>query len=319
MEETRFAGIEPRYPWPLSRWTWLTGTEPAERLAAFRIGVALVLLWDILCTYLPLTATFFGQGSLGSPEVFARGQHPWHTWSLFRGIDDPATYRLVLLSWAAAALCLLIGVWPRLAAAWCWACSISIIGVNSYLHNSGDNVRTIALFYLMLSPCGAVWTLPGWLRGERRVPTFVAAWPLRLLLVQLAAIYFINGVYKMSGGDWRTGQLMHYVMGNLGWTRFSYAAMPIPLPLLQLATWTVLLWEFSFPMLLMLPRWRPAVLCLGISFHLGTATLLQLGPFPFYMICLYLPLAPWERWLARTQANANSDKTEPEAALTGAV
>ena len=50
-------------------------------------------------------------------------------------------------------------------------------------------------------------------------------------------------------------------------------------------------------MLILLPRLRKPTLILGIIFHLGTGLLLQIGAFPLYMICLYLPLAPWERWL----------------------
>jgi hypothetical protein len=38
---------------------------------------------------------------------------------------------------------------------------------------------------------------------------------------------------------------------------------------------------------------------LGVLFHVGTAVLLQLGPFPFYMMCLYLPLLPWEKYADR--------------------
>ena len=49
---------------------------------------------------------------------------------------------------------------------------------------------------------------------------------------------------------------------------------------------------------------RPALI-LGILFHLGTGVLLQIGAFPLYMICLYLPLAPWERWVGRKAAQAD--------------
>ena len=58
------------------------------RVAALRIGVALVLLIDILACYLPRAGDFFGAGSLGSPEVFAE-PHMWWRWSVLRWIDDP--------------------------------------------------------------------------------------------------------------------------------------------------------------------------------------------------------------------------------------
>ncbi len=304
MNDLHIVGTAPALPWPLSRWAWFNKPERAERLAAFRIGVALVLLWDILFAYWPKAHVFFGQNSLGSPEIFVQTSHPWIRWSAFRGIGDPTAFQIIMACWALSTVCLLLGVLPRLAAAVCWLFSISILGINYYLHNSGDNVRTIALFYLMLTPCGAVWTLPAWWRGRARQVTYVQGWPLHLLLIQLATIYFVNGAYKMTSNEWQSGVLMHYVMGNLGWTRISYAMLPLPLALLQLQTWTVLLWEACFPLLIILPRIRTPVLLLGILFHIGTGVLLQIGAFPLYMICLYLPLAPWERWFPTASEKA---------------
>src|SRR5262245_10239971 len=105
-------GILPWLPWPLSRWRWWTEPVRAERLAALRIGLALVLLLDILLTYLPHGRDFFGRDSLGSPELFgwvfepkwdwqaigedlARGKPfgrvlgmRWR-WSVLRDVEDP--------------------------------------------------------------------------------------------------------------------------------------------------------------------------------------------------------------------------------------
>jgi hypothetical protein len=321
MNKVQIVGTAPALPWPLNRWSWFNKPERAERLAAFRIGVALVLLWDILFAYWPRAHVFFGQNSLGSPEVFVQTSHFWIRWSAFRGIADPTAFQIIMACWALAAVCLLLGIFPRLAAAWCWLCSLSVIGINYYLHNSGDNVRSIALFYLMLTPCGAVWTLPAWWLGRPRGPIHVQGWPLHLLLIQLALIYFVNGAYKMTSNEWQSGVLMHYVMGNLGWTRISYAMLPLPLPLLQLQTWTVLLWEACFPLLIVLPRTRTPALLLGILFHVGTGVLLQIGAFPLYMICLYLPLAPWERWIpaaSEKAEQANSQKTTQEWTMQSA-
>ena len=59
MEGMQIVGTTPTLPWPFRRWTWLNKPEPAERLAAFRIGVALVLLWDIVFAYWPRAGVFF--------------------------------------------------------------------------------------------------------------------------------------------------------------------------------------------------------------------------------------------------------------------
>jgi uncharacterized membrane protein YphA (DoxX/SURF4 family) len=294
MSQAIVLGIQPWLPGSMGKSSWWNEPIRAERVAALRIGIAIVLLWDILFTYMPLAGDFFGLGSLGSPEVFA-GFRPQPRWSFLRGINSPGIVQAALMVWAVAAGALLIGYLPRINAAICWAMSISIIGTNYYLHNSGDNVRTISLFYLMLSHSGAVWAMPSRRKpGDAPAPVLVAAWPMRLLLIQLACIYFVNGVYKLAGTEWRDGDVLQWVLGNLAWTRMSHAQLPLPGFLTYIMSWTVLIWELGFPVLIMLPWARKCALWLGVLFHIGTAITLNLGPFPFYMICLYLPLVPWE-------------------------
>ena len=299
MSQATVLGVHGWLPGSLGKSSFWNEPIRAERVAALRIGIALVLLWDILFTYMPLAGDFFGAGSLGSPEVFA-GFRPQPRWSLLRGIESPVLLQGALFIWTIAAVTLLIGFIPRISAAICWAMSISIIGANYYLHNSGDNVRTISLFYLMLTPCGAAWSFPKQPEPDsKHSPIFVTAWPVRLLLVQLACIYFVNGIYKVTGSEWRDGNVLQWVLGNLAWTRMSAAQLPLPGFVAQIMTWTVLIWELGFPLLIMLPWARKYVLWLGVSFHIGTAVTLNLGPFPFYMMCLYLPLVPWEKYFSR--------------------
>src|SRR6516162_7177843 len=114
--ERLVVGLEPWLPAPLSRWRWWTEPVRAERLAALRIGVGIVLLFDVLVHYLPQVGDFFGAGSLGSPEIFAQeGVTKWR-WSILRGFQDSSTHSAFLLIWAIAAVCLIVGVFPRLSA-----------------------------------------------------------------------------------------------------------------------------------------------------------------------------------------------------------
>jgi uncharacterized membrane protein YphA (DoxX/SURF4 family) len=308
MSNVTVVGLTPWLPWPLTRWTWWTEPVRAERLAALRIGMAAVLLFDLFGTYMPLAGDFFGRGSLGSPEVFDLPTA--FRWSVLRRIEDPTMMQAALALWGIAAAFLLVGAFARFSAAVAWLMSISIMGLNYYLHNSGDNVRTIGLFYLMLCPCGAAWSLGNyraWHKG-RREPVYVSAWALRLVFVQMALIYFLNGLYKLAGSHWREGDMLQCVMGNVAWTRISAYQLSLPLPVVQLLTWSVLIWELGFPLLVQLPWLRTSVLWMGVGFHVGTGVFLPLGPFPLYMLCLYLPLIPWEcyvdRWRERVEMSA---------------
>jgi hypothetical protein len=450
-------GVSPALPWPLSGWRWWTEPVRAERLAVLRIALALLLLADILLSYLPQLHDYFGPGSLGTPDMFDYlARAPKWNWSLLRGFrdpllytaaqavwlgttplillglwgrltaagrpgpylilrwslaawagasvwvvfglwtrvlptpgpgvanvaaplaslgwriptgmvgvaslfwclavwrrvkeepdDDPWVWRWVLLAWVVSAalaalavwkvlagaeglpflawseerwhgegdalraamivwvvavVLLLLGLWTRASAAVAWLLAMSFDNLNWYINNAGDQVRCITLFYLMLSPCGAAWSLDSLLarlRGRRTGPVYVSPWPLRLLFVQMASMYFWNGLYKVIGPDWQQGNSLYFVWCDLTLARFSYAEFPVPLIITRIMTWTVVVWELSFP-LLALFRWtRPVALLFGFLFHLGILATLEIGGFAPYMMILYLPLLPWDRWLER--------------------
>ena len=317
---SELVGLNPWLPPPLSRWPWWTRPVRAERLAALRIGLAAVLLLDLLFTYLPRAGDFFGPDSLGSPGTFAdRGSGGnWH-WSLLWGVHSLPLLRGLLWVWTGAAVLLLVGWWTRAAAAVAWVLSLSFLNLNFFAHNAGDTIRVIGLFYLMLSPSGAVWSFDRLqiadcrLQIGKRSPDassqsaicnlqsaiFVSPWPLRLLFVQLAAIYFFSGIHKLANPAWRSGATLHYILGDLSLARWPGLQPFAPLLLTRLATWLVLAWEITFPLLVLLPRTRIPALVLGALLHVALGLSVELGLFPLYMLCLYLPLLPCEK-LSRT-------------------
>jgi hypothetical protein len=294
-------GVLPRLPAWLANSRWWTQPIRAERLAALRIGVGLVLLLDVLGTYVPRYADFFGRNSLTAPGTATQtaSWFEWHRLALDQ-ISSPGVWAALFVAWAASALFLALGLAARLAAAVAWFFSASLMTLNPALHNGGDQVRTILLFFLILCPCGAVWSVDAWQRrsgaaGPHR-PVFVHPWPLRLLFLQLVTIYFMNGMFKLLGAHWRNGQALSYLLGDVGWTRWSFAGWPLPEGLLSLMTWTVLAWEIGFPIFMLMPALRKPALLMGILFHVGTGLTMRLGPFPLYMLCMYLPLVQWETW-----------------------
>ncbi len=292
MSQGVVVGLKPWLPGFLARWPSWTEPVPAERLAILRIGTAAVLLLDIVANYLPHISDLFGPNSLGDPAVFWRDR-PATFWSLLAWVQSPAVLQAAVIAWAVAAVLLLLGLCSRTSAGVAWALSQSFLALNPYAHNAGDTVRTIILLYLMLSPCGAVWSLDRWLRRHRVTgPTLVYPWPLRLLLIQMAVIYFNNGVHKLIGPQWRAGSSLYYVLSDLTLTRWSYAEVPLPFVLTQMLTWGVLVWELAFPLLVFLPSTRSATLLTGVLLHLGIGLSMELGVFALYMLCLYLPFIP---------------------------
>jgi hypothetical protein len=311
--EGTVVGLSPWLPWPLSRWRWWTEPVRAERLAGLRIGLGAVLLLDVLLTYLPNLGDLFGRNSLGSPDIFAfYTRWPHWRWSLMAGVEDPRMLQAAAWVWVFATLCMTIGLFTRTSAVITWAFSTSFAGLNSCIDNAGDEIRGIILFYLMLSPCGAIWSIDHWWQrmASRRAlalgsvdqgvhtsgrPIFIHPWPLRLLMVQMVLMYFSNGMFKLSGDTWRSGTSLYYVLADLTLARWSYAQITVPFWIAKLLTWLVLVWEAGFPLWVALPWTRKAALLFGVAFHLGIGLSMELGSFVPYALCLYLPLVPWER------------------------
>src|SRR5262249_54180116 len=120
--------------------------------------------------------------------------------------NDPHAISGAMVLWTVAAGFMLVGLGTRAAVLIVWLLSVSFKNMNSYNDNAGDLIRTIALLYLVLTPCGAAWSVDRWLaRWWRREnagparPVYVSPWALRLLLIQMAYIYCCNGLFKALG------------------------------------------------------------------------------------------------------------------------
>src|SRR5262249_32077866 len=178
-----------------------------------------------------------------------------------------------------------------------------------YIGNAGDSIRGILLFYLILCPSGAAWSLDSWRqrrRGRLVGPAYVYPWALRLLFLQMVFIYFFNGLYKVIGPAWQAGDSLSYVLRDLVLSRFSASQLALPRWLTQILTYSVVIWEVGFP-LWVANRWtRTPALLFGVAFHLGSGLTMELGGFVPYMLVMYLPLVPWERWIGRAKPAGES-------------
>ncbi len=208
--------------------------------------------------------------------------------------DDHGLTMLAMGFWLTACVLLLLGIMTRFAAITAWLLSMSFANANPYLDNAGDTIRLILQLYLMFSPCGAAWSVDA-LFARRPGPVYVHPWPLCMVFVQMIFVYFMNGLYKLFGDSWLHGYSLHYVLGDLALTRFSQSAIPLPVWMTRIMTWSVLIWEVSFPVLLITKWTRIIALVMGVLFHVGIFATMELGGFVPYALCMYLPLLPWER------------------------
>ena len=82
----------------------------------------------------------------------------------------------------------------------------------------------ILAFYLMLSPCGAAYSLDARRASRRRgtlAEPLIVPWAQRLIQLQLCLVYFNTAVLKANGSTWLDGTALHFVLNNSEVGRFS--------------------------------------------------------------------------------------------------
>jgi hypothetical protein len=142
-----------------------------------------------------------------------------------------------------------------------------------------------------------VWGVQSVRKGNE--PVFVPAWPLRVLFVQLAVLYFFSGVYKFISPAWQSGYVMYFVNHDLAWGMTPAYTSLAPVWVHRASSWGTLVWELGFPVLAVLPGTRAVTLGLGVIFHLLTFVTLEVGHFALYAVACYAIFVPWERWSRR--------------------
>ncbi|GIW78253.1 MAG: hypothetical protein KatS3mg105_0060 [Gemmatales bacterium] len=345
----------------------------AEPIALFRIAVGAVGILSLLLSLGPLLERYAGENGLCPPEAlgswversgrfsilygptnlpFLENWLPeeyserWKTWAA-----TPTAVRQLYWVWLAAMLGVTLGFWTRLSTVLAWVCAVSLHVRLPWILNGGDEMLRMSLFHLMLMPSGAVWSIDHWRRlrrrrGDAQGPVFVRPWSVRLLQLQLCAIYFFTGLSKL-GSDWITGEAVYWVLNDISLTRWSYASVPIPMFLCRCLSWGTLLFEIGFPFAMIVDRVRIEIpqpgdmakriqisipvrrfyLMGGLLFHSSIWATMEIGYFSQLMMCWYLVFLPDDFQLGlfsrkKTDPIApepgTSDIANDEAALAGA-
>jgi len=172
--------------------------------------------------------------------------------------------------------------------------------------SAAQQVLRASIFCLIWADSGRVFSVDARIARRRAAATPgavapVPVWPLRLLQVQVASIYFVSGLWKLANVTWRDGSALHYVFENNQFKRFPIAALPIE-TLLTVATYATLFWELGFAFMLLHRRWRRWALAIGVAMHLGMWATLELGSFSAVMIASYVAFVDPARlrWMTRS-------------------
>jgi hypothetical protein len=175
--------------------------------------------------------------------------------------------------------------------------------------SSANSAMTAMMFCLIWAHTGRVWSM-----DAKRAPVFgaggnlVPAWPLYLIRIQIAVIYFTSGLWKIVSPAWRDGSAVHWSLNANTFHRFPWILPSALDPLIQALTWGTLLFELAFPLLVLSRYTRRLTILAGVGLHISLGLTLEVGVFTPVMLAGYLAFlepnrVPVEasRWKARLE------------------
>jgi hypothetical protein len=333
----------------LWRRLWLTQVDPRPA-GLFRIVFGVVVLWTLV-DLIPMARFLFTDEGLWLPAMARRnyggefrllwdpvhGFEHWYDWplalyyrfSLFHIRADPPFVYGVYAATLVSVTLMILGIKTRVSTIVSWFLVNSIYGYSPIFFSGGDTVLRVFLFLGMLTRWGEAYSLDTWWRrkkallaGARELPPLrlIPAWPLRIMMLQLAIIYCATGALK-SGHTWVDGTALFFALNLDHFYRHpaqiqlvTFLQMIWALPL---ATWITRIWETAFPLALLgaglrafereriAGTWPLAPLWRRLPSYLCIAALLGVGGYVAALVALYFydpSIGPWA--ITREQAAA---------------
>lgn len=270
-------------------------------LGAFRILFGAVVLGDLLDRGRDLTFMYSNDGILSNHFVlFAPQARP--QLSLFSMFSTAWEVRVAFALCVSVCLFYMAGLFTRAAQVAMLVVLTSLNARNLMFEDGGSCVSILTATWTLFMPLGDRYSIDSLRRDaglsirERirhrarlTAPHFSLA--TLAVLLQIAAIYWLNAVHK-NGQTWRNGDAVHLVLWqNRVSTSFAaWLARHEPDWLSPVLTYLTLRIEYSMPILVLFPAFRPVLRTLAfalcVALHGGIALVMSLGIFSYAMMSL---------------------------------
>ncbi len=272
-------------------WNFFFAPKPVHTVAVFRILLSLILLIDTIFLWLDAKVLLGPKGLLQYEQFYKRNRLV--AFSLFLYL--PPTMRsvyLVLTLHVIFLLMMLVGFLAPLCIVLVFITLTSIINRNPGLGNGGDVVARLMLFLLMFTPCSHALSMDEWLFYQPSTPDgqhlFQAPWALRLMQIQLSAIYLKSVYWKLKGKTYLRGTAFYYSMRNNKYSRWQVPEFFVLGWPGKIMTWSILASEVFLGTGLWIQELRYPAIISGFALHLFIELTLNVHLFGWYMMASLL-------------------------------
>lgn len=298
----RFAALREGYAWFRDHYL----TMDPRTLGLFRLVLGFLVTGDCLRHWYEARVYYSNAGVLTNHYHLFRPSSGFN-FSLLHAFSTIEEVHVAFAVMFLCNFCFWIGWHARIFSVLSWIFVTSIDNRLVLVENGGYVVVNLLVGWAMFLPTGERFSVDALLRSFRERQERNAAdlnatqasfsWKTKpyvslislVVLLNIAVIYYFNVVNK-SGLLWRNGTTVHYVL-HLDRMVTGIAVFfreHMPLPLMQLSTWSVLVVEAFILMLILAPEGRritrPLAMMLMTGLHGSFGVMMRLGPFSWFMI-----------------------------------
>jgi hypothetical protein len=271
-------------------------TVDLRSLAMMRIAIAMTLAVDLIIRWVNIKAHYTDMGILPLEALFRFGWNPYHFSIHTTGSIWQWELLIFLLNFTCILL-LLVGYHTRLFTVFCWFFLLSIHNRNPLIHQGGDDLLRLILFWAMFLPWGYYYSVDaaGMGNKQQRSVSYTSLAVLGYVL-QVMYVYVFSALLKNSP-EWNSDfTALYYALS------FDQIVLPVGKWLypyegfLRLLTACVYYIEMLVPFLLLIPLYtgmfRMAFIFIMTALHMGISLALNVGIFPLIAVTAMAGLVP---------------------------
>jgi hypothetical protein len=319
-------GVATRPAGALSAWlvAWrqrlaMLGGVDLRSLAVVRVGLAVLLMVDLISRAGDMSAHYSDAGVLPRSILFE--SEGLSAYMSLHSLSGSVLWQAALFGLSGYfAITLLLGIRTRLATFGAWVLLLSLHHRNPVVLQAGDALLRMLLFWGMLLPLGARWSVDsaaGPLTLYRRKDNRLLSVAGVAILLQVCLVYWFTATFKDHPMWWNQNAAYFALHVDQLVTPFGIWIRQIDwlLPILTKMAFTM---AIASPLLVFCPIWtgttRMVVILAMIGTHLALAMSLNLGLLPYVAALSWLVFVPgkWWDWLrSRTHRQAGLRTSPP--------
>lgn len=264
-------------------YTFMSQERFLKGASLVRIGLGLLILYNYIIVY-------FQRGALYGPNGILGPEHKGFT--LYNLNSSLWYFEFLYHAGIIFAILFIVGYKGRVISIINYILTMSFIQQGFLLTDGGDNLMYLLLFYLLFANTTAYYSLDAVNNKKRKginrkceLQNIFTNFAIYACIVQICILYFISGLYQVSGNMWSNGTALYYIAQVDSFSNPYLTKLFLNNEYLMVfITYSSILVKLAFPFLIINKKTKYFAVISIIIFHLGIGIFMGLVTFSLTMI-----------------------------------